>query len=46
MLQIAFDWKNHHLHQFNIFDASGKCVLNTISESEEVYESIDQCEIL
>ncbi|MBU3182540.1 plasmid pRiA4b ORF-3 family protein [Clostridium psychrophilum] len=46
MLQIAFDWEDYHLHQFNIFDESGKCVLNIVSESEEVYESMNECQIL
>ena len=46
IIQIAFDWKNYHLYQFNIFDESGNCVLNIISESEEDYESMDECQIL
>ena len=46
ILQIVFDWQDYHLHQFNIFNESGERVLNIISESEEVYESMDECEIL
>ncbi len=46
ILQVAFDWKDCHLYEFNIIDESGQCVLNVISEFEEVYEDSQECKIL
>ena len=45
ILQVAFNWENCHLYKFNIFDEAGKCVLKVISEYEEVYESLEECQI-
>ena len=35
ILQVAFDWKECHLHEFNIINEKGERVLNVISEHEE-----------
>lgn len=43
IIQIAFDWRNSHLYDFNLFDESGHCVLNIISEHEEVFEPRQDC---
>ncbi|MDA8226624.1 MAG: plasmid pRiA4b ORF-3 family protein [Desulfitobacterium hafniense] len=46
IIQVAFNWKSSHLYGFNIFDPAGKCVLNVISEFEEVYEPPQDVKIL
>jgi len=46
ILQVAFDWKDYHLYEFNIIDEAGKCILNVISEFEEVYEDSQECKII
>lgn len=46
ILQVAFEWKDYHLYNFNIFDEEGKCALNVISEYEEIYESLQDSQIL
>ncbi|MPQ30619.1 plasmid pRiA4b ORF-3 family protein [Clostridium estertheticum] len=46
ILQVAFDWKDYHLYEFNVIDDAGKYVLNVISEFEEVYEESRGCKIL
>lgn len=46
MIQIAFDWKSSHLYDFNIFNKEGKCILNVISEFEEVDESRQNCPVI
>lgn len=38
IIQAAFDWKNAHLHDFKIFDETGKFITNIVSEEEEIYE--------
>ena len=43
ILQAVFNWKSYHLYNFDIFDQAGKCVLNVISEFEEVYEPRQDC---
>jgi len=45
ILQVVFGWKSYHLYDFNIFDKAGKCVLNVISELEEVYEPRQDCQM-
>ena len=45
ILQAVFGWKSYHLYNFNIFDEAGKCVLNVISEFEEVYEPREECQM-
>jgi hypothetical protein len=46
ILQTAFNWKNHHLYNFNMFDKSGKCIANLISRHEEIYESYTEGKLL
>lgn len=46
ILQVAFDWKDCHLYEFNIIDDAGKYVLNVISEFEEASEEYQECKIL
>ncbi|MFZ7131849.1 MAG: plasmid pRiA4b ORF-3 family protein [Eubacteriales bacterium] len=46
ILQVAFDWKNDHLYDFNIFDGPRKCILNIISQYEVVYEPRQDCKML
>lgn len=43
ILQAVFDWKSYHMYDFNILDEAGKCVLNVISEFEEVFEPRQDC---
>jgi hypothetical protein len=43
ILQVVFGWKSYHLYDFNIFDKAGKCVLNVISEFDEMYEPRQDC---
>jgi len=43
IIQIAFDWQDSHLHDFNLFDENGKCILNIISEFEEDFEPRQDC---
>ena len=45
ILQVIFDWKSYHMYDFNIIDEVGKCVLNVISEYEEVYEPRQDCQM-
>jgi len=35
ILQVVFDWKNYHLHGFNIFDEEGLCQINIVCDYEE-----------
>lgn len=46
IIQIAFDWRDRHLYDFNLFDDAGHCVLNIISEYEEVFEPRADCPML
>lgn len=46
MLQVAFNWKDYHLHNFCIFDKSGKCLVTLISKQEEIYESYSEGKVL
>jgi hypothetical protein len=46
ILQVAFNWKDYHLHNFSIFDKSGKCLVTLISKQEEIYEPYSEGEIL
>jgi len=43
ILQAVFGWKSYHMYDFNIFDEAGKCIINVISEFEEVYEPRQDC---
>jgi hypothetical protein len=36
IIQVVFNWKDYHLYEFSIFDRDGKCVMNLISEYEEI----------
>jgi len=45
ILQIAFDWKDYHLYEFNVLDQKGKSISNVISEREEVYDLSEECPI-
>lgn len=38
ILQIAFDWKECHLHKFNVINEKGKKVLDIISEYEDEFD--------
>ncbi|MEQ8199448.1 MAG: plasmid pRiA4b ORF-3 family protein [Clostridiaceae bacterium] len=46
IIQIAFGWQDRHLHDFKVFDEKGNCLLNVISEFEEVFESLQDCPVL
>jgi len=43
ILQVAFDWKEYHLHKFNVINEKGKCVINLIGEHEEIFEVRQDC---
>ena len=43
IIQIAFDWQDSHLHDFNLFDEQGKCILTIISEFEMDVEPRPDC---
>ena len=43
ILQVAFQWKDSHLHKFNIINEKGECELKIISEDEEKLESRKDC---
>jgi len=45
ILQAVFEWKSYHMYDFNIVDKCGKCVLNVISEDEEVFEARQDCQM-
>lgn len=46
IIQVAFDWQDRHLHDFNLFDEKGNFILNIISEFEEVFEPRQDCLML
>ncbi|MDW7650374.1 MAG: plasmid pRiA4b ORF-3 family protein [Bacillota bacterium] len=46
ILQVTFDWKSSHLYNFRISDESGQCVLEVVSEYEDMDESFADCELL
>lgn len=46
ILQVAFEWKDYHLHEFNIINQKAECVLNVISEHEEVIEVRQDCKVV
>jgi len=45
LLQAVFGWKSYHMYDFHILDEASKCVLNVISEFEEVFEPGPDCPI-
>lgn len=38
ILQIAFDWKDYHLHDFDVINEKGERVLKIVSEYEDVID--------
>ena len=46
IIQIAFDWQDSHLHEFNLFDEKGRCRINIISEFEDDFEPRQDCPIV
>lgn len=44
IIQSVFNWKDYHLHNFNIFNKRGKCILNVIRSMEDVLELREDCE--
>ena len=43
IIQNAFEWENQHLHDYNIFNEEGKCILNVISNPEVIIELREDC---
>src|SRR5699024_9933374 len=41
ILQLAFQWNDYHLYDFNIMDTRGNITLNIVSEYEEIYDITD-----
>ncbi|UNC91237.1 plasmid pRiA4b ORF-3 family protein [Candidatus Contubernalis alkaliaceticus] len=46
ILQVAFDWNSSHLYNFRITDESGQCVVEVVSEYEDMDGSFQDCETL
>lgn len=44
VLQVAFNWKNYHLHEFKVYDRDKESYLRVISEFDEAYEFEEKCE--
>jgi len=44
IIQSVFEWKNCHSHDFNVFDKRGKCILNVITNLDDVLELRQDCE--
>lgn len=45
ILQNAFAWEDYHLHEFNVINEEGKCVLNVISDFDEIIELRQDCKM-
>lgn len=46
IIQTLFNWRDCHLHDFNVFDDTGKCVINVISKNEEIFEPREDCRMV
>ncbi|WP_315078605.1 plasmid pRiA4b ORF-3 family protein [uncultured Clostridium sp.] len=45
IIQDLYEWKSYHLNEFLIYDSKGKCILNVITEHEEVVDGLSDVPI-